>query len=274
MPVTFRWLGVAGLEFQLDGQTLLVDPMFTRPPVWQLLMLRGVKSNREIITRYVHQAQHVLVTHAHYDHLLDVAEILQITGAQAFGSPNTCDLLTARGLPAKRVKRVAVGDQFSLGPYAVEVFPARHTITPMDRWINGPLPARVAIGRRPLRLVDYRMDENFSFRIQTPGCSFLVGNHPTPADVLFIAPYHSPAVMAEVVRAVSPRLVVLIHWDNFMRPLSRPLRVMPVTRLQGLSGWPPLRRLDLRAFAQRLEQSRSGLEVLVPEIFQVHEMGE
>ena len=31
MSLTYRWLGVAGLEFTYEGYTLLVDPHFTRP---------------------------------------------------------------------------------------------------------------------------------------------------------------------------------------------------------------------------------------------------
>ena len=31
----------------------------------------------------------------------------------------------------------------------------------------------------------------------------------------------------ETVRAVGARRVVLIHWDDFFRPLSKPLRALP-----------------------------------------------
>ena len=107
-------------------------------------------------------------------------------------------LLASHGLPAERFACIAVGDRFELGPFLVEVFPARHTRTPLDRWINGPLPARLAEGRLPLRLIDYRMDDCFSFRIHADGKTFLAGNHPVAADVLLIAPFHSPAALAEI----------------------------------------------------------------------------
>jgi L-ascorbate metabolism protein UlaG (beta-lactamase superfamily) len=261
-----RWLGVAGLEFTLDGHTLLVDPMFSRPSTWQLLALRGVASNQALVASRVRQVDHVLVTHAHYDHLLDVPEVLRLTGARAFGSRNTCDLLAAHDLPADRIVHIRVGDRLMLDPFAVEVFPAQHTSTPLDRWINGPLPSRIA-ARLPLRLMDYRMDVNYSFRIHAHGLTILVGNYPVPADVLFIAPYHSPAALAKILGAVSPRLVVPIHWDNFMRPLSQPLRSMLVTPFQGWSGWPPLRRLSLEVFARQIKQIQPGVQVLLPEIF-------
>jgi L-ascorbate metabolism protein UlaG (beta-lactamase superfamily) len=267
MPVTFRWLGVAGLEFSLAGSTLLIDPFFTRPSPWQVISLRGVAPDRALIAKHVQRADAVLVTHAHYDHMLDVPEVVRQTGAQAFGSRNTCDLLANYGLPTERYTCIAAGDRLSLGPFQVEVFPARHTHTPLDRWINGPLPVRLAPGQQPLRLVDYRMDDCFSFRIHTDGKTFLAGNHPVTADVLLIAPFHSPAALAEIIGAVAPKVVVPIHWENFTRPLSKTLRPMFVTRRQGWAGWPPLRRLDLAVFVQRIEQIQPGVQVLIPELF-------
>lgn len=268
MPLTVRWLGVAGIAFALDGFTLLIDPMFTRPSPWQVISPRGVAPDAALVGQHIRQADAVLVTHAHYDHLLDVSEVLRQTGARAFGSRNTGLLLAAHRLPAERFTRIGVGEQFDLGPFAVEVFPAGHTHTPLDRWINGPLPEDLpGKARLPLRLVEYRMDENFSFRIQADGLTFLVGNHPAAADVLLIAPFHAPEKLVEIIRGVAPRVVVPVHWDNFLRPLSRPQRAMLVTRRQGWKGWPPLRRMDLALFARQVEQISPGVRVVIPEIF-------
>lgn len=262
-----RWLGVAGLEFSLAGHTLLFDPFFTRPSAWQVVLLRGVVSDRALIARHIPRADHVLVSHAHYDHLLDVPAVLHQTGALAFGSRNTCDLLGLHGLPGARYTCIAVGDQLELGPFRVEVFPARHTHTPLDRWINGPLPARLAQGRLPLRLMDYRMDDCFSFRLWAEGKSFLIGNHPAPADVLLIAPFHAPEALQEILKEVAPKVVIPIHWENFTRPLSKPLQPMLVTRWQGWDGWPPLRQLNLADFSRRIELVSPGVQVMIPEIF-------
>jgi L-ascorbate metabolism protein UlaG (beta-lactamase superfamily) len=267
MPVTLRWLGVAGLEFSLGGYTLLVDPFFTRPSPWQVISPRGVAPDAALVARHIRRADSVLVTHAHYDHLLDVPEVLRQTGARAYGSRNTCDLLARHGFPAQEYSCISAGDRFELGPFLVEVFPARHTRTPLDHWINGPLPARITRRKLPLRLVDYRMDDCFSFRIHAAGKTFLAGNHPAPADVLLIAPFHSPAALHEILSAVAPAIVVPIHWENFTRSLSKSQRPMLVTRHQGWAGWPPVRRLDLEIFARRIEQIRPGVQVLIPEMF-------
>jgi L-ascorbate metabolism protein UlaG (beta-lactamase superfamily) len=62
--------------------------------------------------------------------------------------------------------------------------------------------------------------------------------------------------------AVRPRWVVPVHWDNFFRPLSRPLRPLFM---------PNLRRADLSRFRRRLEQLAPEVRVIVPELFRQYD---
>jgi L-ascorbate metabolism protein UlaG (beta-lactamase superfamily) len=165
---SFRWLGTAGLELNYAGQRLLIDPFFTRPPVHALLRMARVTSNEALAQRLAPRADHILVTHPHYDHLLDVPAILQRTGARAYGSPSTCQILALHGIPAGQVRCIQPGDRLELGPFQVEVFPGFHTRTPADRLVNGPLAPRLHL---PLRLTDYRMDACYSFRIRAGAAS-------------------------------------------------------------------------------------------------------
>src|SRR5512143_2910846 len=99
MSITYRWLGVAGLEFTCDAYTLLIDPFFTRPGKAAVLAGRRVLADARLVARHVPRADAVLITHPHYDHLLDVPEVLRQTNAPAFGSPNTQSLLALNGIP-------------------------------------------------------------------------------------------------------------------------------------------------------------------------------
>lgn len=274
MTLCYRWLGTAGLEFATGGYTLLVDPFFTRPGKLALLSGRRVQSDAGLVAQHIQRADAVLVTHAHYDHLLDVPEVLRQTGARAYGSPNTCAVLAMHAIPDEKVTCVHPGDQLSLGPFEVEVMPAVHTPIPFQRLFNGPLAERMRLRPRlPLRLIDYRMDVSYSFRIHAAGQVILVGNHAAPADVLFISPFRSGGSTPEVYRAIHPRMVVLIHWDDFMRPLSSPLVATLVFPFHGpRAGRRIVGRLDLQAYSEQVAEVLPEARVVIPRLLRTERL--
>src|SRR5258707_12404259 len=87
--VGMRWLGVAGIELSVDGRTLLIDPFVSRPPARRLWAGR-VASDGALVAEKVPRGAVVLVTHAHWDHIMDVPEVARRTGAPVYGSPNAC----------------------------------------------------------------------------------------------------------------------------------------------------------------------------------------
>lgn len=275
MSLTYRWLGVAGLEFTYQGYTLLVDPHFTRPGKLAVLANLRVPSNAELAARHITRADSVLVTHAHYDHMLDVPEVLRLTGARAYGPPNTCAILALHGIPAQQVEIIQVGDRLQLGPFDVDVFPNHHTGIPLSNLFNGPLPRAMTNGRArlPLRLNDYRMDTCYGFRIHVDGRVLQIGKYAEPADAIFVSPYSTLKTLAALLEKVRPRFIVPIHWDDFMRPLSLPLKSMLITPMQGLRPiFPPLRRMDLNAFSDTVHALLPESEVQIPDIFKVYTM--
>ena len=264
----FRWLGVAGAEYRYAGQSLLIDPFLSRVPAWRLLG-GALRSDTALIAEKLPCADAVLVSHAHCDHLLDVPAVVRRTGARAFGSAQTCRLLAAQGIAARTI---AAGDHLDLGAFAVDVLPARH-LTIFGRVpYAGALPARL---EPPLRARDYRMDVAFSFLIVAGGARVLdwrsADRGPAPAaDVLLVMPHERPGYYAALLDAVRPRLVMPNHWDDFTRPLSKPLRP---SLAPPAWAWPPLRRMDLARFRRSIEAVAPQAQVLVPEIFARYEIG-
>lgn len=259
MEIAYRWLGVAGLEFRAGDQTLLIDPFFTRPSWREALRGRPARSDAALVARYVTSCQHVLVSHAHYDHLLDVPEVLHLTGARAYGSPNTCRLLEVAGLPPERLVCAHPGDRLDLGVFQVQVLPAWHTRTPLDWRINGPLPPRLPA--HPA-LLDFRMDESACFFLQVGAARILVGNYlfdeacAIPgADVVFLTPFVPLALLEKLLVRLTPRQVIPIHWDDFLRPLSQPLRPLP------------FKRVGLAEFTRRVQRVLPAAQVITPQLF-------
>jgi L-ascorbate metabolism protein UlaG (beta-lactamase superfamily) len=216
--LSFRWLGVQGVEFKYAGRTLLVDPFVTRPPVWKFFS--PVAADEALGARRVGRADWILVSHAHYDHLLDVPAIARRTGAQVFGSPNVGAILGLHGAAGRQFQRLQVGQRLELGPFSVEVLPSQHIHLPFEGLISGPLRPGL---RLPLRPADYRMDENFGFFMEVGGVQILFcPGPPRPCDLLFASTPRTPAMLRPVFAAGQAELFVPLHWENFFRPAEQP----------------------------------------------------
>jgi L-ascorbate metabolism protein UlaG (beta-lactamase superfamily) len=259
--IHFRWLGTAGLEFSHLGQVLLIDPYLTRISFWQQ-WLSPLHSDRQLVRSILPRADFILITHAHYDHLLDVPEVLAYTGASVYGSANACALLTLQGVPDRQVHQVADGDNLDLGVYRVKVLLSIHT------WIPFFGPGRLHHELRPpLRAWDYRMDVVYSYLIEVAGLRILVAagefaSQVPEVEVAFTNPAYRYAADAHELRIANGGLVIPIHWDDFWIPLDKPVRPM-----FSAPGWffPPLRRISLDRYRQKVRSAASGVKVLVPE---------
>ena len=155
----------------------------------------------------------------------------------------------------------------------VEVLPGAHGLVFGRPVFAGPLPRRLT---PPLRARDYRMDRCYSYLIEGGGWRLLdwtnVGPEgAVPADVLFVAAAASAPYYEALLAAVRPRIVIPIHWDDFFRPLSKPIR--PVLKPPA-RRWPFLQRMDLSAFERSIGRVAPGVKVLVPEIFRTYDLAQ
>jgi hypothetical protein len=252
VSLAFRWLGVAGIELRAGNQVLAFDPFFTRPSLLQLL--HPLLSDTSLVAEKLPACDVVLVTHSHYDHLLDVPAVLRQTGAVAFGSANTCQLLHLLGVPVDQLRQVQVGDQLSFGAFQLEVIQGRHSAIPFNRFFIGQLPSGL---QPPLHAWDYRMDICLGFCITVMGTRLLVcAAQPQPADVLFAVSQEPRRYYLSLFKGVQPSFFIPIHWDNFTRPLSQPLHRL------ARPG-----RLSLWQITRLAHQVLPHLNVIVPEIF-------
>lgn len=267
--LTFRWLGVAGIELSLDGQVLAIDPFFSRFPLRRACFGR-VSPDRALVAASMPRCDFVLVTHAHWDHVLDVPELVRLTGALALGSANTYRLLSLSGVPCPRLRRIGVGDRLALGRFRVRVLPNEHGTVLGRQVLSGPLRPHL---QPPLRARDYRSDSCFGFLVEAGGCRLLrwgsnLAERAPTADVLFIGVHGPPALLKPLLEAVRPRVVIPIHWDDFFRPLSQPLRPMLASPQLAL---PPLQRVDLGEFRRTVQRLAPRARMLIPEIFEPYD---
>ena len=258
MSLTFRWLGVAGVELKAGDQVLSIDPFFTRPSLKGFL--KPVIPNVRLIAEKLPVCHSLLVTHSHWDHLMDVPGALRQTGALAHGSANTCQLLHLLGVPDLQVKEIQVGDKLSLGAFKVDVIEGQHSWIPFSRWLNGRLPPGL---QPPLRFQDYRMDVCLGYHIQICGTRVLVcAAKSQPADVLFVVAQELKEYYQSIFQGVHPHTIVPIYWDNFLRSLNKPIRRF--TR-PGRMNLPNIARLAERTLPQ--------VKMIIPEMFREYTLG-
>jgi L-ascorbate metabolism protein UlaG (beta-lactamase superfamily) len=102
MSTRVRWLGHACLLFESDGQHILVDPFLTGNP--------AAASTAEAV-----QADFILVSHGHADHLGDTVSIARRTGATVVANYEISEWLRKQGLSEVHGQQHGGGHAFPFG---------------------------------------------------------------------------------------------------------------------------------------------------------------
>ncbi|TFV66953.1 UNVERIFIED_ORG: MBL fold metallo-hydrolase [Bacillus sp. AZ43] len=243
--VTFA--GVATLLLDDGEDAILTDGFFSRPSLLKVGLGRIAPDEHRIdaalgrlgLTGETSRLRAVLPVHTHYDHALDSAVVADRTGAVLAGGRSAVNVGRGGGLPEEQLRVVVPGAALRLGSFTVTPVPSAHC--PPDRY-PGAITEPVV---PPVRTTAYRCGEAWSLLVaHRSGRTALVqgsaGFVPgalegRTADVVYLG-VGQLGVLDETyirdfwrhtVEAVGAREVVLIHWDDFFRPLDRPLRALP-----------------------------------------------
>jgi L-ascorbate metabolism protein UlaG (beta-lactamase superfamily) len=246
--VTVRWLGTAGFSIEHAGSVLLLDPYLTRASLLACTVA-PLRSDALAVARHAPRADAIVVGHTHFDHALDVPAIALSTGAMVFGSRSAATLCRASGVPETRVRDVerAPGSQpivAEVGPFRLRFVPAAHS-----RFLLGrvPFPGEIAdCDDVPLRTEQYRCGAVFAVEIQVAGRTIVhMGSaelgatafETREADLVLLCTAgwtSSPDLPERVARGLSPKAVLLSHWDDFFRPIEKGARMLPAMQVPRL----------------------------------------
>jgi len=112
------WLGHGSFRIEIEDQVILVDPWLTGNPML-------AEDQRAAATA---GATHILVTHAHFDHVADVVQISKDTGAPVSGMYELAGHLHAQG--AVEGAAFNIGGTIGLGDkVTASMVPASHSST-------------------------------------------------------------------------------------------------------------------------------------------------
>lgn len=241
---TVTWLGVSTVLVDDAAGALLTDGYFSR----HSLLRVGARPLSPDVTRIdealalagIERLDAVVPVHSHFDHVLDSATVALRTGATVLGGQSSAHVARGHGLGADRIVVATPGEPTAFGSFEVTLVPGAHC--PPDRYpglITAPVPRRA-------RATAYRCGEAWSVLVHhgptgrrlliqgsagfAPGA--LSGHRAEVAylgvgqlglmDLDYIDRYWD-----ETVGQVGAEVVVLVHWDDFFRPLTAPLRALP-----------------------------------------------
>jgi L-ascorbate metabolism protein UlaG (beta-lactamase superfamily) len=284
VQVTLRYLGTAGWEIS-DGTTvILVDPYLSRifgpqppgrPPYarapgdtrplygWNDIAVPDVAA----IDSHISRADFVLVTHTHYDHVLDVPHIALKTRATVIGTESTENVMRAYSVPEEQLITVHGGEDYEFGTFSVRVIPSLHS--PLDHkhyyssaktpeGLKGPLTLEQMHpeGGTLAYLIRFRGHQILAFGGMNYIEREIEGLEP---DVVLVGAAGSRKEIYDysgrLMRDLHfPPLVLPTHWDNFTAPYEA-------------SQQPQIDALQ--SFVQEIKSASPKTKVIVPKYFEI-----
>jgi L-ascorbate metabolism protein UlaG (beta-lactamase superfamily) len=243
-PLSVTWLGVTSMLIDDGSSALMTDGYFSRPSLTRVALRKVAPSAARIdgcLARTgARELAAVIPLHTHIDHALDCAVVAERTGAALAGGESAANIGRGQGLSGDHLIVAVPGTPITLGAYDVTLLESRHC--PPDRFPGVITTAVVP----PVKASAYRCGEAWSALVthRPSGRGLLIvgsaGFVPGAldghrADVAYLGVgqlgvqprQYLTDYWSETVRAIGAKTVVLTHWDDFFRPLSKPLRALP-----------------------------------------------
>ena len=219
MATRVRWLGHACLLVETDGQRLLIDPFLTNNPA------AALKADDA-------QADFILVSHGHGDHLGDTVDIAKRTGATVIATYEIAGWLEKKGV--KKVHGQQHGGGFNHPFGRVKLTLAFH----------GSMLPDGANGGNPCGFLIYTADGKKIYDAADTGLfgdMRLIGEEGIDLALVPIGDNYTmgPDDALRAVKLIGPKKVIPIHYNT----------------------WPPIAQ-DAEAWARRVRQGTSA-EVIV-----------
>lgn len=234
------WYGTASVMLESDGYRIAVDPFLTIP-------LHETLCRRKLHAVRYRTADAVLVTHGHFDHILDIPKLYHNSDIKIYATKTPCKTLLRRGVERDQLCAIAPGMTFTLGGFTIRVYQGRHCR--FDAGVMLKTVFKKETFQNPKRLYELiklnrRFKENgetLFYEIEAEGKRIhLMGSmgldldtmYPTGADVLilpFQGTYCPARTVAPIIMKLQPKMIYLDHYDNAFPPMSSHIDTLAFT---------------------------------------------
>ncbi|WP_168203538.1 MBL fold metallo-hydrolase [Oceanispirochaeta crateris] len=216
--VKLKYLGINGFEFSVGGNILLIDPYVSRTRADEPC------SHQQTVRRHIHQADTIFLTHSHWDHLADIPEIVEITGAAVYGSLTSCNSLKSCSVPEDRINQFISYIPYSCGPFVVTPIPSLHKLPCLYPGEYDDIPERLLMRH------EFLEGGTWAFLVEVESTSFLIlgsANYIASeldgkkTDYLIVSiSGRTPEFMTDLHSIFSFQYCIPSHFDFFDTPLE------------------------------------------------------
>ncbi len=195
MSVKYTWYGHATLGIELDGYKLLVDPYFTGNPA-------------AATTADKAEADFILVTHGHFDHVGDAAAIAKRTGATVLSNFEIAEWMEKQGVQKTHGQHIGGGHAFPFG--YLKLTPAWHG-SGLPDGTNGGAPAGFLLTPKDGKKIYISGDTGLFSDMQ------LIGQEGIEVAFVPIGDNYTmgPDDAYRAVELLKPRHVIPIHYNTW-----------------------------------------------------------
>lgn len=234
-PVQVAWLGTAGL-FVTDGKTsFLIDPFVSRYGLARVLTRLALTPQTDLVKEWIKKlgvppGTPVIVTHSHYDHVLDAPSFAQELGGKLIGSSSTLNVGLGAGMKSDMLATVRAGEVVTLGDFKIRFMKSCHgpQFAGLELW-TGDITAPLA---QPTGAAHYKVGDHVSLAVEHPKGTFYhqssaclepgmyEGVHASTLFLGISARSSTQELVDPALQGTGARRLVPIHWDDFFEPLS------------------------------------------------------
>ena len=249
--VQITYLGTNGYLIRSRDTSIVVDPFFSRISLGKTILNSPYSPSPSLISEYTKLAAFPprvdawLVTHAHFDHLIDVPPLQKQFGGKIITSQTGKFLCQAAAseIPPSDIFAARPGKRYRIGNATIHVLSSKH-----DQVFGKiPFPGLIseALTDPPNRPKDWKVGTPLAFLIEIAGKKIYIdsggmpGHLPQTSDVdlaiLGVAVGDGQKRFAEAVRTLNPRYILPSHQDNFFIPLERGFRFASTSNFPQLN---------------------------------------